>query len=235
MDSLNDLNKTIRDFWNDCIALSEEDRQVIRAESSLRHEELAPAEKLYLAAKEFGQCARVLDYGCGSGWASIIAAKEGCPHVDAVDLGENIIDSLSFYVDLFGVQELVQGRVVSPSWLEQAPEATYDGIVCSNVLDVVPMETARSIIAHLAKVAKPGALVVIGLNFYLSPEAAKQRGNELVDGRYFFVNGILRLNCRSDEEWAKEFAPYFDLVRLDHFAWPNEKEETRRLYVLRKK
>ena len=97
------------------------------------------------------------------------------------------------------------------------------------------METGDEILANLSRIATKGARIVIGLNFYLSPEAAMARNMELVEDKYLFVQGILRLTSLSDAQWRDRFAPYCEVERLDDFAWPGEEKETRRLFVLRKK
>ena len=39
----------------------------------------------------------------------------------------------------------------------------------------------------------------------------------------------------SDEEWERIFAPFFTVDHLEHFAWPGETAEKRRLFHLRKR
>ena len=77
--------------------------------------------------------------------------------------------------------------------------------------------------------------MIIGLNYYLSPETAASKGLDLVAGNRLYVDGVLRLVSLSDEEWTARFSDLFDVERLEHFAWPGEKSETRRLFYLRKK
>ena len=103
------------------------------------------------------------------------------------------------------------------------------------MLDVVPPETAEGILKELARTAAGDASVIIGLNFRLDPEKAKARGQELVNGNMLYVDGVLRLVTRTDAEWESIFAPYFTVEKLEHFAWPGEPAETRRLFFLRKK
>ena len=234
-DSIKKINDDLLRFWNEAIALSEEEKKELLEKEQPDCKELAPSEKLWLAVNRMGTCKRVLDYGCGSGWASLTLAKAGCPNIDAVDLGENIIDALSFYAARYGLSEAIHPKVIDSSWLNSVPSEHYDGLICSNVLDVVPTETAQAIIEQLARIVTLYAKIVIGLNFFMSKEMAESRGNELVDGKYLFVNGVLRLTTLSDEQWTEAFSPYFRIEKLDHFAWPGEKKETRRLFILRKK
>lgn len=229
------INDDLIRFWNEAIALSEEEKEQIRHEDDLDYRQFAPSAKLLEAAESLGGCSRVLDYGCGSGWASFAIAKAGCPHVDAADLGKDILDALSLYSERFGLSDRIHPILADPNWLKGVPDATYGGVICSNVLDVVPVETGDEILANLSRVATKDARIVIGLNFYLSPEAAMARKMELVEGKYLFVQGILRLLSLSDAQWRERFAPYFAVERLDYFAWPGEEKETRRLFTLRKK
>ena len=99
---------------------------------------------------------------------------------------------------------------------------------------MVPQETARGIIRETARITAGGAQVIIGLNYYLSPEAAHKRGIKLEEDGSLYLDGVLRLVSRIDVEWAALFAPYYSIESLEHFAWPGEKAETRRLFRLRK-
>ena len=76
--------------------------------------------------------------------------------------------------------------------------------------------------------------MVIGLNYFLSSEAATARGMELTDGNRLYIDGVLRLVSRTDEEWAQIFSPRYTVEQLEHFAWPGEQTEARRLFYLRK-
>ena len=226
-------NDTLIKFWNSSIALSEEDKKEESKNEVRDYEDLAPSEKLFHAVEKLGSCKRVLDYGCGSGWASIVAAKSGCADVTAVDMGQNIIDALDFYADLYEVKSSIKSVKISSDWLSIVPSDSFDGFVCSNVLDVVPVEVSKEILKETSRIVTKDAKIVIGLNFYMSKEAAESRGMNLVDGKYLFVNDVLRLVSISDEEWIEMFKPYFKIKKLDHFAWPGEQKETRRLFELR--
>ncbi len=226
-------NENLIRFWNDALTLSEEDKAELKQENDRDYRSLAPSEKLCKAVEELGKCARVLDYGCGNAWAGIIAKRSGCPDVTAVDVGEGIIEAAKFYVNLFDAE--IHPLSVAPEWLSEIKEPLYDGAICSNVLDVVPLETSKEIIRGLAQATLPKAKIIIGLNFYMPEKAAKKRGTDLQEGKYLFVNGVLRLLSLPDEEWKTMFAPYFEIEGLEYFAWPGEEKETRRLFRLRRK
>ena len=228
-------NKTLKAFWDKAFTLSEEDKAEEGKSGPEGWKEQAPSQKLFDAARSLGQKKKVLDYGCGSAWAGIIAAKSGCTDVTAVDVVPGAVTAAEFYASLYGAAENMQIACVAPDWLSSVPPETYDGLFCSNVLDVVPPETAEDIIRETARIATPDASVIIGLNYWLSPERAAERGIELIGGNRLYVDGVLRLVSRTDEEWERIFSPWYAVEKLEHFAWPGEAKETRRLFYLRKK
>ena len=233
MKDVKKVNSELVEFWNSAIALPEDYKKEVKASNDNSVMDLVPAQKLFDAVKELGTCKKVLDYGCGSGWGALVAASSGCKDVLAVDLGENIIDAVKFYAEVLGLK--VNTKVIDENWLKTVPDNTFDGVVCSNVLDVLPLETSGEIVKELARVTTKDTKIVVGLNFYMSKEMASKRNIELVDDKYLFVNDILRLSSLSDDEWKNEFVPYFNIEKLDYFAWEGEPKESRRLFVLRKK
>ena len=226
-------NQALIGFWDQAFALSEE--QDAQPQGTEDWRALAPSEKLFQAACALGQRNRVLDYGCGSGWAAVIAAKSGCEDVTAVDAAPAALRAARLSAGRHGVAGRIRFDCAAPGWLESVPAERYDGCFCSNVLDVIPPETAEGILRELARILRKDGSAFIGLNYYLSPKDAAARGMELVDGRRLYVNGILRLVSRTDEEWAQLFAPWYRVERLEHFVWPGEAKETRRLFRLRRR
>ncbi len=222
-------------FWDSALKLTDEVKNEYKnSTQSDDWKEMAPSKKLFIAASSLKDKDYVLDYGCGSGWSSIIMAKSGAKNILSVDTSKNAIEALEFYKELFDINSAIKSEVIDYKWLGVQKEETFDGIICSNVLDVVPNEVTLDIIKNFAKVSKAGANVIIGLNFYLDKELAKARQMELNEDGELYVNGVLRLLNKSSEEWAELFKPYFEVEKLEYFAWPNEAKETRRLFYLKK-
>ena len=228
------LNDNLINFWNSQIVLSEDDKKALQ-NSNIDYKDIAPSKKLFDEVEKLGSCNKVLDYGCGSGWASIILAKSGCPDITSCDVGENIIDTLNCYLELFDVKDKVKSLCIPLDWLKREPSEVYDGIVCSNVLDVVPIEVSKEIISDFSRITKKGSEIVIGLNYYINPDVIKERNIELIDGMYLIMDGVLRLTNLSDDAWSQMFSPFFEVKKLDYFAWQGEAKETRRLFILKKK
>ena len=227
-------NSTLIEFWNKAFLLSNDDRErYLKDPDGWKNS--APSQKLFSAAASLGKRSKVLDYGCGHGWASVIAAKHGCPDIPAVDVSENGVKATEFISGLYGVSDQIHTRHISPDWIFSVPDSSYDGFFCSNVLDVIPPETSERIIRESARIVTDDATVIISLNYWMTPEKAAEKKMELQKGNRVYVDGILRLVSFSDEDWIKRFSPYYTVEHLDHFAWPHESEETRRLFFLRKK
>ena len=227
-------NQALLEFWDQAFFIPETEKEVARQEGAGSWEALAPSEKLLRAACMLGSRKKVLDYGCGNGWASIAAAKSGCPDVTAADPAPHASEAAGFLADLFGVTERVHSICSDSEWLKAVPAGTYDGLICSNVLDVIPPETAEEVLRGMVRVVTSNSEIVVGLNYYISPESAAEKGLLLTDDCLLYQDGVLRMVSRTDEEWAALFAPFFTVESLDHFAWPGENEEKRRLFRLRK-
>ena len=232
---MNDKNLKLQEFWNQVFLMDENAKNEIK--NSVKEDDwlnLSPSDKLTEALKYLKDCENVLDYGCGNGWASIVAVKQGAKHVTAVDTSKNGIDALQFFANLFGLNNSLNAFPIDFDWLSNQKQDQYDGLVCSNVLDVVDEDTSNAIIKDLNKVLKEGSKIIIGLNYYISAERAKEKGIVFENGNELYVNGVLRLLNKSDEEWIKAFEKYFKLVKIDYFAWSGEEKETRRLFYLQK-
>ncbi|MBO2516598.1 MAG: hypothetical protein CW338_04860 [Clostridiales bacterium] len=224
-------------FWNSVFTMSDEDKAQ-GAEGIDPDEDwksLAPSEKLLNAACDLGSRNRVLDYGCGDGWAGIAAAKSGCRNVVCADVIPAGIDMAKYYAGLLKTGDAIDFRCISTDWLSKEPDESYDGFICSNVLDVIPAEAAEDILRQAARVVTKDAGIVIGLNYCMEPEEDPEKHITVQYGNQIYVDGILRMVSRTDEEWTRLLEKYFDVVKLDHFAWPGEQNETRRLFFLKKK
>lgn len=229
---INKINNDLIDFWDKSISSADFSDEEIDVNN---YNELAPSEKLANAIKIFKDSKHILDYGCGYGWASIIASFETSAEIDAVDMSEGIIESLKRLSKLYNKDKAINAFKIDSNWLSRVPSNSYDAIIINNVLDVIPMETSLSIIKELPRILKPNSKILIGMNFYLDKEVAKKRGMELDENNYLFVNGILRLVSKSDEEWTNIFNKYFVIEKIEYFAWSGETKETRRLFYLRLK
>lgn len=226
--------KDLLEHWNMAFYLSMKEKQQNRNDtfSCDDWKELAPAEKLADALRTMKDCSHVLDYGSGSGWAGIMMAKYGCAHITCADPAVYASMMTSMYADIFGVRDQIEAVCTDENWLMKVPDESYDGFFCSNVLDVIPHVMAEEIISQASRILKKNGRAIIGLNYYMSEEMAAQRGLKFKNGSCLYIDGVLRLVSKTDEEWSKLLEKYFRIEKLEYFAWPNEEIETRRLFYL---
>lgn len=167
--------------------------------------------------------------------AGIILKKSGCEEVTCVDVVENAVMLAEFFRDVFKISEGFNAQCVSIDWIEKSQEEAFDGLFCCNVIDVVPEESAENIIKNMARITTDDAIIVIGMNPYIEPVSYSEKNLEVRNKNELYVNGILRMVSRTDDEWKKIFEEYFHVDSIDYYAWPGEKEEKRRVFCLSKK
>ena len=151
--------------WNEVFRIDEKEKEEL-SEPAVTQEglqELAPSWKLYEAAASLKDCRNVLDYGCGHGWAGIIAASSGCPCVTCADPSSNAIEMVKLYAKRFHVAQQIHPVCFTDSWLREVPDKSYDGFFCSNVLDVIPAEMTEEILKQAGRIVKKNSPVIISL------------------------------------------------------------------------
>lgn len=224
-----------KNFWNQTLLLDDETKQAIDSSDKETEWKDIGIPKLFDASQTLTSRKKVLDYGCGAGSLALAIAKGGCLDVTAVDVAKNAADFTQYMVDAYGVSNSIKVLHIEDTWLAEHEGNTYDGIICSNVVDVLPPEVSLDIIKNLARVATKDGSVIISMNFYREPKSNPDRGIEIRNGNCMFVNDILRLVLRTDEEWTEIFKDYFEVEKIVHFGWPGEETEDRRIFFLKKK
>ena len=135
-------------YWNEALAF--EGRPLANGYVEDDWWRICPSSKLIEAIKRLKGSNKVLDYGAGSGWASIAAVKCGVNNILAVDTAENSAKMVGYYAKAFGVDKEITPQLIDSEWLIKEDDESYDGIICSNVLDVIPLEMMEESLANLA-------------------------------------------------------------------------------------
>ena len=229
-------NKAL-EFWNQAFELNDEDRKELLKEIDTENgwKEIASSAKLRdVIIVHLSGCSKVLDYGCGEGWAGIILDKSGCRDVTSVDVAENAVEMAKIMSAAYKVSDSFKAECVSTDWLGTVEEGSYDGIFCGNVIDVLPADVSKEIIKNLSRIAAKDAKVIIAMNYYKELKSDPEKKMEVKNGNEVYLDGVLRLVLRTDEEWAEVLSEFFTVEKIDHFAWTGENEETRRVYILKK-
>ena len=222
------------EYWESAYANSQNQNNCEFSASS-DWKELAPSEKFITALSLFSKCKNLLDYGCGEGWGSIIIAKTGCKNILSVELSESAVNTTIEKSKKYKVDEFIKAEKVTADWINHQESEKYDGFFCSNVIDVVPEEIADNILKQAYRIIKPNSLAIISLNFYQDTTLDSNDKFEVKHNNYIYKNGILRMVSRTDQEWNDIFSKYFSIIKIEHFSWPGETKEPRRLFYLQKK
>lgn len=114
---------------------------------------VGPAIAAEALAKALPKTGRVLDAGCGTGLAGLELAKHSAVQIDGVDLSAEMLKKAAeknVYTSL-GEADLTRPL--------DMPENSYDGVISVGVFTLghVPPQSLE----HLARVAKPGAPIVV--------------------------------------------------------------------------
>lgn len=226
--------QTLVEFWNQSYQFNQSTDEQSEVDPEVDYLSLAPSPKLLDAAASLGKKTNILDYGCGSGWASIIIAKNGGQHITSTEVISNGLKMTEYYAKAFNVQDKIFPLQIDEQWLSKQKNNCFDGVFCSNVIDVVPQDMAEAIVEDLGRILAKDGHAIISLNFYMDSEMAKIRGLIVKDNQ-IYINGVLRLLSLTDEQWTAIIEKHFTIEKLQYFAWPGEQNETRRLFYLRKK
>jgi SAM-dependent methyltransferase len=235
---MNNTYKKALEFWNNAFEMDEDAKNEYKQEYDPVDgwKELCSSAKLQnVIIDQLASRNRVLDYGCGEGWAGITLNKSGCKDVTCVDVGENAIELCKCFKNHFNIEKGLRAECVSTDWLKNEPAESYEGIFCSNVVDVLPADVALDIIKNFARITTKDAKIVIAMNFYAEPVSKPEKKIEFKNGNEMYVNGILRMTTRTDEDWSEIFSQFFNVEEVTYFAWDGEDEETRRIFVISKK
>lgn len=233
-DKLKEIYDSSIDFWNKAQIYSEEELKDCEKDDWKNIGSESLFSLINKSVEGFNRDAKVLDYGCGTGWLDVILSKNDFTNVKSVDVACNAVESAKLYSKAFECDSLIDYEVVDVDWISNQDEKYYDYAFCINVLDVVPNEVSKSIIENVAKVCKPGACVIFAMNPYFT-EAMRNREGCEYDDPYFYVNGILRVNNHTDAEWQAMLSKYFEIEALEHFKWDGEQADRRRFFILKVK
>lgn len=174
---------------------------------TIQKEDVQVENDLDLYIKEVGDgCHNVLDFGCGSGYAILTARLLGSRMQKglAFDPSKVAIETLNKTLELSKI-EGIETLVASHEDLSSYQDSTFDGVLCSNVLDVVPLDTSTAMIEEIDRLLKPGGLLMLKLNFLLTEDIITRTKAEEIAPNTYTINGVLRSYNLSTEDWIKRF------------------------------
>lgn len=168
--------------------------------------------------KQIGDtCQSVIDVGCGMGTSLMGAKCLGQTMISGVgfDASKHAINFANETVKLSGITGLSFYQA-DESYLKTIEDASFDGMICSNFLDVIPKELSEMIILEMKRILKPNGLLLLKLNFFLDETLIQKLNMELIDENTYQINGVIRSYNQSTEAWINRFDG-FEVITIDGF------------------
>lgn len=184
--------------------------------------------------REFGEkTSRVLDFGCGTG-DLIFQYIQNFPDKKGVGIDEAEA-GIAFAKE---TAELSQYRRLhfftgSSEMLGDFEDGEFDGIILSNVLDVMPEQVDEKVLQRLKRVLSPGGYWFIKLNPYYTEQELKDFDYKKENAHLYEEDGILRLHQETTGHWKKLLENYGTIERYMEFQYPWQKG-LNRLFLLKK-
>lgn len=200
------MNETLQAYWNAYFQNLEPqaiDRSMIDLSNPLDQ-----------ALKTLGdQAKHILDFGTGAGYCLFSAYLSGTRVKTGIgiDPSKNAIDyarKTSAMSDIVGLSF----EVGDENDLNRLKDASFDAIICSNVLDVVSFETSEIMIPMIDRLLKQGGLLLLKLNFYLTDELVGKLSMEEIDRNTYRKDGILRAVNLTTVQWIRRI-PGYDVIK----------------------
>lgn len=219
-------NKKLIEFWNNAFEKVEP--------MTLSSSDFDVSVDLNRLLKQLGdQCKDVLDIGCGWGYGLLAAKLLGNkmtyglgidPSINAV----SVIEATCENSDIDGID----AKEGTHALLSLYDDQSFDGIICSNTLDVVPEETSDEIILEIKRLLKPQGLLLLKFNFYLDDALIEKIGMKEIDKNAYAVNGILRGVNHTTDEWFYKFDGFEVIEQTEYERVPKGPKD--RLLLLKK-
>ena len=114
--------------------------------------------------------------------------------------------------------------------VKQLEENSFDGVILSNVLDVMPKDVSKEVVEDLERVLKPGGYWFIKMNPYYSKEELESFGYENIGNNIYEENHIMRLRQATTNYWKERFARFGKEIIYLEFEYPWQ-EGMNRLFV----
>lgn len=180
------------------------------------------------------KCKNILDFGCGTGDVIFQCYEFGNMNYGlGVDLSQTGID-YARKMTLVNNYHGLNFDVGDISYFDSYEEGSFDGIILSNVLDVMPKDVAVTTFIRLTELLPPKGLMFVKLNPYYDKEDMKKWGMTQIKDNLFEEDGVLRYRELDTVTWKHSFEKSFNIIRYLEFPYPWQ-EGMNRLFLLEKK
>jgi ubiquinone/menaquinone biosynthesis C-methylase UbiE len=201
----------ITKFWDDAYGVI--DSMVVTKDM------VVPENNFEKAIVELGNSGSpLLDYGCGGACLLFYAYFNGtCKNGIGIDPSQHVIDFLKETVEKSNTPTL-QFVCGDHMTLETLEKESIGSILCSNVIDCLPVETQDKILKEFARISKPHARFLLKVNFVITKEMADRSGLVEDTPGCYLQDGVFRIASYSSETWIEKVTSYgFKLIGQDEF------------------
>ncbi|MFW5838673.1 MAG: class I SAM-dependent methyltransferase [Bacillota bacterium] len=198
------LNETLKVFWDTQF-------QALKEPMEIKKVDFVPTNALDDALVYLGDhTSNILDIGAGSGYAILTAIIHGKKVKHGVALepshaASNFLKMSLKKSDIHTINVIQEDHTYVKT---DKHHHHYDGIICSNVLDVVPKQTSLDIIKAIDYSLKPGGLLLIKLNFYLTDTLIDKLKMTCLGDNMYAINNVLRGLNYDTATWITMFKGY---------------------------
>lgn len=121
---------------------------------------------------------RVVDLGCGSGKLTLILQRAGA-QVDAVDLSNLALRYVEKQQEQTAAYKLNLIRAYVP--YTQLEDASYDLVLCSELVGELSSEEQRVLIAEMYRLAKPAGCILVATSLDTTTDGALEKWHRLLE------------------------------------------------------
>lgn len=201
----------------------------------IKKEDMVVSSKLDEYLKQVGDHAEhVLDVGCGTGYALIGSKSLGSKIKSGIgfDSSSHAIHIANETVRLSNIDHL-SFIASDESFLKTIPDQSFDGIICSNFLDVIPKQMSDNIIKDIERILKKDGLFLLKINFPLNEQLVMKMNMKEIEENTYQLNGVIRAYNLTTEQWIKRFK-HLEAIQIDGFRRLEHLPEDRIILFKRK-
>lgn len=154
----------------------------------------------------------ILDFGCGGGGLLFCCSLRGVKELTGIDLAE---DGIKYARECSSYLSNVKNSFIhgSVDKLYTLPDAHFDGLILSNILDNLRPEDATAALTECVRSLKTGGRALIKLNPYLTSDKIEEWNIRILDGD-LLDDGMLLWN-QPDDIWLNRLKRYFSYVHQE--------------------